>query len=32
MATLVELAKKGVITKEIEVVAKYEKRDIDYIV
>ena len=32
MATLVELAKKGVITKEIEFVAKYEKRDIDYIV
>jgi len=32
MATLVELAKKGIITKEIEFVAKYEKRDIDYIV
>jgi len=32
MATLVELAKKGVITKEIELVAKYEKRDVDYIV
>ncbi|WP_163329029.1 phosphomethylpyrimidine synthase ThiC [Desulfurobacterium thermolithotrophum] len=32
MATLVELVKKGVITKEIEFVAKYEKRDIDYIV
>ncbi len=32
MATLVELAKKGVITKEVEFVSKYEKRDIDYIV
>lgn len=32
MATLVELAKKGIVTKEIEFVAKYEKRDIDYIV
>jgi len=32
MATLIELAKKGIITKEIEFVAKYEKRDIDYIV
>ncbi|MEO2069340.1 MAG: phosphomethylpyrimidine synthase ThiC [Desulfurobacteriaceae bacterium] len=32
MATLVELAKKGVVTKEMEFVAKYEKRDVDYIV
>lgn len=32
MATLVELAKKGIVTKEMEFVAKYEKRDVDYIV
>jgi phosphomethylpyrimidine synthase len=32
MATLVELAKKGVVTKEMELCAKYEKRDVDYIV
>jgi phosphomethylpyrimidine synthase len=32
MTTLVELAKKGIVTKEIEFVAKYEKRDVDYIV
>ena len=32
MATLVELAKKGVVTKEMELCAQYEKRDLDYIV
>ncbi len=32
MATLKELARKGTVTKEMEIVAKYEKRDIDYIV
>lgn len=31
MSTLVELAKQGIVTKELEFVAKYEKRDIDYI-
>jgi len=32
MATLVELVKKGVIPKEVEFCAKYEKRSVDYIV
>jgi len=32
MATLVELAKKGIVTKEMELCAEYEKRDVDYIV
>jgi phosphomethylpyrimidine synthase len=32
MATLVELAKKGIVTKEMELCAEYEGRDIDYIV
>ncbi|SMP15209.1 phosphomethylpyrimidine synthase [Desulfurobacterium pacificum] len=32
MATLVELAKKGVVTKEMKFCAEYEKRDVDYIV
>ena len=32
MATLVELARKGVVTKEMEFCAEYEKRSVDYIV
>ncbi|RUM86935.1 MAG: phosphomethylpyrimidine synthase, partial [Thermovibrio sp.] len=32
MATLVELAKRGIITKEMEFCAEYEKRPVDYIV
>ncbi len=32
MATLIELAKEGTITKEMEFVAEYEKRDLDFII
>jgi phosphomethylpyrimidine synthase len=32
MATLVELAKKGIVTREMEICAKDEKRDIGFIV
>ena len=32
MATLVELVKKGIVPKEVEFCAEYEKRDVDYIV